>query len=62
MIKEVQNMSDLQLACRKLDLLIKSGVDLDHSKVIARAWATMGKTSYQTRIARQKINSLKKAK
>ena len=55
-------MTDLQMACKKLDLLIKAGVDLDHSKVIARAWASMRKTSYQTRIARQKINSLKKAK
>ena len=55
-------MSDLTMACKKLDILIRAGVDLDHSKVIARAWASMGKTSYQTRIARQKINSLKKAK
>ena len=55
-------MSDLQLACKKLDILIRAGVDIDRSKVIARAWATMGKTSYQTRIARQKINSLRKAK
>ena len=55
-------MSDLQLACKKLDILIRAGVDLDHSKAIAREWERMGKSSYQTRIVRQKINSLKKAK
>ena len=55
-------MSDLQLACRKLDILIRSGIDLDHSKAIAREWERMGKVSYKSRIQRQKIDSLKKAK
>jgi hypothetical protein len=56
------NMSDLQMACRKLDLLIKAGVDLDRSKAIAKEWARMGKVSYKSRIQKQKIDSLKKAK
>ena len=55
-------MTDLQLACKKLDILIRAGVDLDHSKVIAREWERMGKVSYNSRIQKQKINSLKKAK
>ena len=55
-------MSDLQLACRKLDILIRAGVDLDHSKAIAREWERMGKVSYKSRIQKQKIDSLKKAK
>ena len=55
-------MSDLQLACRKLDILIRSGIDIDRSKAIAREWERMGKVSYKSRIQRQKINSLRKAK
>ena len=55
-------MSDLTMACRKLDLLIKAGVDLDQSKAIAREWERMGKVSYNSRIQKQKINSLRKAK
>ena len=55
-------MSELTMACRKLDLIIKAGVNLDHSKVIARAWATMGKLTYKSRIIRQKMDNLKKAK
>ena len=55
-------MTDLQLACRKLDILIRSGVDLDHSKAIAKEWERMGKISYKSRIQKQKIDSLKKAK
>ena len=55
-------MNDLQLACKKLDILIRSGVDLDRSRAIAREWERMGKVSYNSRIQRQKIDSLKKAK
>ena len=55
-------MSELTMACRKLDILIRSGVDLDHSKAIAREWERLGKVSYKSRIQKQKINSLKKAK
>ena len=55
-------MNDLTMACRKLDLLIKAGVDIDRSKAIAREWERMGKVSYKSRIQRQKIDSLKKAK
>ena len=55
-------MNELKLACKKLDILIKSGIDLDRSKAIAREWERMGKVSYKSRIQRQKINSLKKAK
>lgn len=55
-------MSELNLACKKLDLLIKAGVNLDHSKAIAKEWERMGKVSYRSRIQKQKINSLKKAK
>ena len=29
-------MTDLQMACRKLDILIRAGVDLDRSKAIAK--------------------------
>ena len=55
-------MSELQLACKKLDILIRAGVDLDRSKAIAKEWERMGKLSYSKRIIRQKIDSLKKAK
>ena len=55
-------MTDLTMACKKLDILIRSGIDLDHSKAIAREWERMGKVSYQTRITRQKIDNLRKAK
>ena len=55
-------MSELTIACRKLDLLIKAGVDLDRSRAIAKEWERMGKVSYKSRIQKQKINSLKKAK
>jgi len=55
-------MTDLQLACKKLDILIRAGVDLDRSKAIAKEWERMGKVSYKSRIQKQKINSLKKAK
>ena len=55
-------MNDLQLACKKLDILIRSGVDLDRSRAIAREWERLGKVSYKSRIQKQKINSLKKAK
>ena len=55
-------MSDLKLACKKLDLLIKSGIDLDRSKAIAKEWERMGKLSYKKRIIRQKVDNLRKAK
>ena len=55
-------MTDLTIACRKLDILIRSGVDLDRSRAIAKEWKRMGKVSYKSRIQRQKIYSLKKAK
>jgi len=55
-------MSELTMACKKLDILIRSGIDLDRSKAIAREWERMGKVSYKSRIQRQKIDSLKKAK
>ena len=55
-------MNDLQLACKKLDVLIRSGIDIDRSKAIAREWERLGKVSYNSRIQKQKINSLKKAK
>ena len=55
-------MSELQQACRKLDILIRSGVDLDRSRAIAKEWERLGKVSYKSRIQKQKINSLKKAK
>jgi hypothetical protein len=55
-------MMELNIACKKLDLLIKAGVDIDRSKAIAKEWERMGKVSYSSRIKRQKINSLKKAK
>ena len=40
-------MSDLQMACRKLDILIRAGVVLDHSKAVAKEWERMGKVSYK---------------
>ena len=55
-------MSELTMACRKLDILIRTGVDLDRSKAIAREWERMGKVSYKSRIQRQKINSLRKTR
>jgi hypothetical protein len=55
-------MSELNLACKKLDLLIKSGIDLDRSKAIAREWKRMGKLTYKKRIISQKIDNLRKAK
>ena len=55
-------MSELTMACRKLDLLIKAGVDLDRSKAIAKEWERMGKLTYKSRIIRQKMDSLRKVK
>ena len=55
-------MTDLTMACRKLDILIRSGIDIDRSKAIAKEWESMGKVSYNSRIQRQKIDSLRKAK
>ena len=55
-------MSELQLACRKLDILIRSGVDLDRSRAIAKEWERLGKVSYKSRIQRQKMDNLRKAK
>jgi hypothetical protein len=55
-------MSELNLACKKLDLLIRAGVDLDRSKAIAREWERMGKLTYSKRIISQKIDNLRKAK
>ena len=55
-------MSELQLACKKLDILIRAGVDLDRSKAIAKEWERMGKLTYSKRIIRQKMDNLRKAK
>jgi hypothetical protein len=55
-------MSELNLACKKLDLLIKSGIDIDRSKAIAKEWERMGKLTYSKRIISQKIDNLRKAK
>ena len=55
-------MSELQLACRKLDILIRSGVDLDRSRAIAKEWKKMGKLTYKSRVIRQKMDNLRKAK
>ena len=51
-------MSELQLACRKLDILLKSGIELDRQVKINQAWAALSKMSYNKRIQRQKINSI----
>jgi hypothetical protein len=50
------------MACKKLDILIRSGIDLDRSKAIAREWERMGKLTYKSRIIRQKMDNLRKAK
>lgn len=55
-------MNELNLACKKLDLLIKSGIDIDRSKAIAKEWERMGKLTYSKRIIRQKMDNLRKAK
>lgn len=55
-------MTELNIACKKLDLLIRAGVDLDRSKAIAKEWERMGKVSYKKRIIRQKMDNLRKAK
>jgi hypothetical protein len=55
-------MTDLTMACKKLDLLIRAGIDIDRSKAIAKEWERMGKVSCKSRIQKQKIDSLKKAK
>ena len=60
--KVVINMGVLQLACKNLGIFIRSGGDLEHSKAIAREWERLGKVSYKSRIQKQKIDSLKKAK
>jgi hypothetical protein len=51
-------MTELQLACKKLDIIIKSGIDLDRQKSIDQAWNTMSKSSYNKRIKRQKIANI----
>lgn len=48
-------MNELKLACKKLDLLIKSGIELDRQVKIDQAWASMSKSSYSKRIKRQKM-------
>lgn len=51
-------MTELQLACKKLDTIIKAGINLDRQKSIDQAWAYMAKVSYSKRIKRQKIASI----
>ena len=51
-------MTELQLACKKLDTIIKAGIDLDRQKSIDQAWNTMSKSSYSKRIQRQKMMSI----
>ena len=51
-------MNELKLACKKLDILLKSGIELDRQVKIDQAWASMSKSSYSKRIQRQKINSI----
>lgn len=51
-------MTELTLACKKLDTIIKSGIDLDRQKSIDQAWNTMSKSSYSKRIKIQKINNI----
>ena len=51
-------MNELKLACKKLDILLKSGIELDRQVKIDQAWSSMGKVSYKSRIQRQKINSI----
>ena len=51
-------MNELQLACKKLDILLKSGIELDRQVKIDQAWAALSKMSYNKRIQRQKINSI----
>lgn len=55
-------MTELNIACKKLDLLIRAGIDLDRSKAISREWERMGKLTYSKRIIRQKMDNLRKAK
>lgn len=55
-------MKELNLACKKLDLLIKASIDLDRSSAIAKEWERMGKLTYSKRIIRQKVDNLRKAK
>ena len=51
-------MNELKLACKKLDILLKSGIELDRQVKINQAWASMSKMSYNKRIKRQKINNI----
>ena len=51
-------MNELKLACKKLDILLKSGIELDRQVKIDQAWSSMSKVSYNKRIQRQKINSI----
>ena len=51
-------MNELKLACKKLDILLKSGIELDRQVKIDQAWATLSKMSYNKRIKRQKINNI----
>jgi hypothetical protein len=53
-------MTELQLACKKLDTIIKAGIDLDRQKSIDQAWYSMSKSSYNKRIKRQKMINLYK--
>ena len=51
-------MNELNLACKKLDILLKSGIELDRQVKIDQAWASMSKSSYNKRIQRQKIHNI----
>jgi hypothetical protein len=51
-------MTELTLACKKLDTIIKAGIDLNRQKSIDQAWNTMSKSSYSKRIKRQKMMSI----
>jgi len=51
-------MNELTMACRKLDVLLKSGIELDRQVKINQAWDTLSKMSYSKSIQRQKINNI----
>ena len=51
-------MNELKLACKKLDILLKSGIELDRQVKIDQAWSSMSKVSYKSRIQNQKINNI----
>jgi hypothetical protein len=51
-------MTELTLACKKLDTIIKAGINLDRQKSIDQAWDHMAKSSYSKRIKIQKMMNI----